>query len=101
MAGPPRTRGRGSTLPVDELERAFVDAWRGILPEEVRFLGGETIGSLFDRVLPALERLLADRDWDVVLAVLHGGVNRAILSYALTGRRTFLGDFEQARRAST
>ena len=32
----------------------------------------------------------------VLLAVLHGGVNRAILSYALTGERTFLGNFEQA-----
>jgi len=28
--------------------------------------------------------------------VLHGGVNRAILSYALTGGRTFLGPLEQA-----
>jgi hypothetical protein len=31
-----------------------------------------------------------------VLAVLHGGVNRAILSHALTGERMFLGGFEQA-----
>jgi probable phosphoglycerate mutase len=30
------------------------------------------------------------------LLVLHGGVNRAILSYALTGERMFLGGFEQA-----
>ena len=28
--------------------------------------------------------------------MLHGGVNRAILSYALTGERMFLGHFEQA-----
>jgi probable phosphoglycerate mutase len=82
-------------IPVEELEHAFVGAFRGILPEDVRFLGGETIGSLFDRVLPAVDRLLADDDWDVVLAVLHGGVNRAILSYALTGNRTFLGNLEQ------
>ena len=34
--------------------------------------------------------------WDVVLLVLHGGVNRAILSYALTGGRAFLGNFEQS-----
>jgi broad specificity phosphatase PhoE len=47
-------------------------------------------------VLSALERLVADPYWDAVLAVLHGGVNRAILSYALTGERTFLGHFEQA-----
>jgi broad specificity phosphatase PhoE len=83
-------------VPEDELERAFVHAFHGVLPEETQFLGGETIGSLFDRVLPALDRLLADPDWDVVLAVLHGGVNRAILSWALTGGRMFLGGFEQA-----
>jgi probable phosphoglycerate mutase len=82
-------------VPVEELEQAFVGAWRGILPEDVRFLGGETIGELFDRVMPAVDRLLADSEWDVLLAVLHGGVNRAILSYALTGGRTFLGNFEQ------
>ena len=28
--------------------------------------------------------------------MLHGGVNRAILSYALTGGRAFLGNFEQS-----
>ena len=28
--------------------------------------------------------------------MLHGGVNRAILSWALTGERRFLGAFEQA-----
>jgi probable phosphoglycerate mutase len=83
-------------IPEDRLERAFVHAFHGVLPEDTQFLGGETIGSLFDRVLPALDRLLADPEWDVVLAVLHGGVNRAILSYALTTRREFLGGFEQA-----
>jgi probable phosphoglycerate mutase len=88
--------GRLGDIPEDELEQAFVSAFKDILPEETRFLGGETIGSLLDRVLPALERLLADPDWDVVLAVLHGGVNRAILSYALTGGRAFLGNFEQS-----
>ena len=55
-----------------------------------------TIGELLDRVLPALEGLVADESWDVLLAVLHGAVNRAILSWALTGRRSFLGGFEQA-----
>jgi probable phosphoglycerate mutase len=88
--------GRLSTLPADELEEAFVGSFRGVVPEQRKFLGGETIGSLLDRVLPSLARLLSDAEWDVTLAVLHGGVNRAILSYALTGERTFLGGFEQA-----
>jgi broad specificity phosphatase PhoE len=87
---------RLSNIPPEELESAFVHAFRGVVPNEKRFLGGETIGELFDRVLPAVERLLADDTWDTALAVLHGAVNRAILSYALTGERMFLGHFEQA-----
>jgi broad specificity phosphatase PhoE len=88
--------GRLGDIPEDELERAFVETWRGVVPEDARFLAGETVGSLLDRVLPAVDRLLSDPEWDAVLAVLHGGVNRAILSYALTGARTFLGNFEQS-----
>jgi broad specificity phosphatase PhoE len=85
-----------SSIPPEELESAFVHAFRGVVPNDKRFLGGETIGELFGRVLPALERLLADESWDTLLAVLHGAVNRAVLSYALTGERMFLGHFEQA-----
>ena len=85
-----------SSIPPDELEEAFVGAFRGVVPNEKRFLGGETIGELFDRVLPALDRLVADPAWDTALVVAHGAVNRAILSYALTGKRMFLGRFEQA-----
>jgi broad specificity phosphatase PhoE len=88
--------GRLSDIPEDEIEQAFVAVWRDVVPEGARFLGGETIGALLDRVLGAVDRLLEDREWDVLLAVLHGGVNRAILSYALTGGRAFLGNFEQA-----
>jgi len=84
------------TIPAEELEEAFVRAWHGVVPNDKRFLGGETVGELFDRVLPAVERLLADPGWDTVLVVAHGGVNRAILSHALTGERMLLGDFDQA-----
>jgi probable phosphoglycerate mutase len=88
--------GRVSEIPEDELEEAFLGAFRGDVPLETRFLGGESVGELLDRVVPAVERLVADEGWDTVLAVLHGGVNRAILSYALTGERRFLGHLEQA-----
>jgi probable phosphoglycerate mutase len=88
--------GRLADIPEDELEHAFTHAFRDVIPEDARFLAGETIGSLFDRVLPAIDRLLAAEDWDIVLAVLHGGVNRAIISRALTGGRTFLGNLEQS-----
>ena len=87
---------RFSAIPPEELEEAFVHAFHGIVPNDKRFLGGETIGELFDRVLPAIGRLVTDGGWDTALVVAHGAVNRAILSYALTGERLFLGRFEQA-----
>jgi broad specificity phosphatase PhoE len=83
-------------LPPDEVQRMMTAAFRGVVPLDTRFLGGETIGELIDRVLPELDALLAEDDWDTALLVLHGAVNRAILSHALTGERTFLGGFEQA-----
>ena len=86
--------GRLDAIPPDELERAFVGALR-VTDEAARFLGGESLGEALDRVHPALERLLA-REWNTALAVLHGGVNRIILSHALTGDRTYFGGFEQA-----
>ena len=88
--------GRLAEIPADALEHEFVHAFRGVIPNESRFLRGESIGELFDRVLPAVERLVEDEAWHTALAVLHGGVNRAILSYALLGERMFLGHFEQA-----
>ena len=80
----------------DEVQTMMTAAFRGVVPLETRFLGGETIGALLDRVLPELDELVADAVWDTALLVLHGAVNRAILSHALIGERTFLGGFEQA-----
>ncbi|MFL5935983.1 MAG: histidine phosphatase family protein [Gaiellaceae bacterium] len=77
-------------------EAAFVNAFTGTLAEDATFLGGETIGSLLDRALPALQRLAAEPDWDIALVVAHGGTIRALLSFALTGGRAFLGNFELA-----
>jgi broad specificity phosphatase PhoE len=88
--------GRLSDIPEAELEAVFTRAFHGVVPSEARFLGGETIGALFDRIVPAVERLVGEPGWDIALAVLHGGVNRAIISFALTGERRFLGGIEQA-----
>jgi broad specificity phosphatase PhoE len=77
-------------------EAAFVGALSGTPPEDATFLGGETIGSLLDRALPALQRLAGEPGWDIALVVAHGGTIRALLSYALTGGREFLGNFEVA-----
>jgi broad specificity phosphatase PhoE len=87
--------GRLADIPRAELRQAFVAPFEGAVPLATRFLGGETIGALLDRVLPALRALLADDDWDTALLVAHGGVNRALLSWFLTGERLFLGGLAQ------
>jgi probable phosphoglycerate mutase len=74
----------------------MMTAFRGAVPFDLEFLGGETIGAFLGRVLPALDSLLGDDDWDTTLLVVHGGTNRAILGRALTGERVFLGGLEQS-----
>jgi broad specificity phosphatase PhoE len=80
----------------EAVHELMATAFRGVVPLDTRFLGGESIDALFERVLPEVDALLADPAWDVLLLVLHGGVNRAILGHALTGARVFLGGFEQS-----
>jgi broad specificity phosphatase PhoE len=87
--------GKLSAIPDESLKEAFVGAFDGLVPEDKQFLGGESIGQLMNRVHPCIDRLRADKSWDTVLLVLHGGVNRAILSYALTNQRLFLGNLAQ------
>jgi broad specificity phosphatase PhoE len=88
--------GRLSAIPAAELRRAFTGVFEGVVDEDQRFLGGESVGELINRIHPAMDRLRADPDWDTALLVLHGGVNCAILSLALTGQRMFLGGLAQA-----
>jgi probable phosphoglycerate mutase len=83
-------------LEPEVVQEMMSTAFRGVVPLDTQFLGGETVGALLDRVLPELDALLADETWDILLLVLHGAVNRAILSHAITGDRTFLGGFEQS-----
>ena len=83
-------------LAPDEVQEMMTAAFRGVVPLETRFLGGETIGEFLGRVFSEVDELLAAQDWNVMLLVLHGAVNRAILSRALTGEHIFLGGFEQA-----
>jgi len=87
--------GKLASIPENNLQEAFTGAFEGVVQEHKRFLNGESIGELMDRVHPAVARLRADACWDTALLVLHGGVNRAILSLALTGERVFLGNLAQ------
>ena len=87
--------GRLSTIADADLQAAFTGVFEGVAGEDKRFLGGESVGELMDRIHPAVTRLRTDLSWDTVLLVLHGGVNCAILSLALTGQRMFLGALSQ------
>src|SRR5262249_54367316 len=55
--------GRLADLPADAAQAAFVGAFSDGIGRETPFLGGETFGSLLDRVLAFLRDLLADAGW--------------------------------------
>lgn len=82
--------GRLSEIPPAALRQAFCGLHQGQVPEGQRFLQGESVGEFLDRVLPALQRLRADPHWDSALLVLHGVVNAALLSHALSGGQRLL-----------
>ena len=87
--------GRLSQIADADLKDAFTGVFEGVVDADKRFLGGESAGELMDRVHPAIAALRSDSSWETVLLVLHGGVNCAILSLALTGQRLFLGNLAQ------
>lgn len=91
--------GRLREIPDDELEATFTQAFAAVTPSS-RFLNGETFGSFSERIMPAYRAFCADPAWTAALVVLHGGVNRLILSDALgiritADRRVPLGAIEQ------
>jgi broad specificity phosphatase PhoE len=88
--------GRPDAIPQQLLDQAFLEPFRGRADADASFIGGERIGSLLVSVRQSLGRLLSDQGWKTVLLVLHGAVNRAILSWALSGEWVFLGHIEQS-----
>lgn len=88
--------GKIADIPQAELEREYAQAFVGVIPESRQYLRGERFGAMIDRVYREIDRIVADARWDVLLLVLHGAINRAILSFALTGTRTYLGNFQQS-----
>ena len=84
----------------EDIETGFLDVFAKPSNFAARFLGGETLREFTDRIFPAFARLLADPGWQEALLVLHGGTNRAILSYCLGGGKDgrcelFLGALHQ------
>ena len=87
--------GRLADIPVQDIETAFTKAFAIDLTPDARFLGGETLGSLIDRVQSCFQLLLADTAWNQLLIVAHGGVNRVILASALGVALPGFAAFEQ------
>jgi probable phosphoglycerate mutase len=89
--------GKLRDLPMDpaSIQRIFTQAFGTDLRPEDTFLGGETFGSLLARVNESIDRLLREPDWENVLVVAHGGVNRAILGRALGSGLASFGRMEQ------
>jgi len=69
----------------DEIERTSPEAYRlfmldaGITP----YLGGESLGTVQARVVPAIGQLMAANTGRVIAAVAHNCVNRAYLAHLL------------------
>lgn len=88
--------GRLRDLPEAEWAVAFTALQRGPLTEDTRFLGGERLGEVLDRILPAWEALRGEPDWDTALVVAHGVVNAVVLSAVVSGgQRLVLPGWQQ------
>jgi broad specificity phosphatase PhoE len=89
--------GSFGDMPREQLVPALLKLFNADADLEAhRFIGGESIGEMLDRVLPAFDDLLQRDDWQCLLLVLHGAVNRALIGRAMTGGRAFFGRQEQA-----
>jgi probable phosphoglycerate mutase len=87
--------GKLRDIPERRQEAAFLGAFGPQITRRSRFLAGEAFGPFLERVRDGFDELLGDESWQNILLVLHGAVNRAILSQALGfGLRSF-GALEQ------
>jgi probable phosphoglycerate mutase len=57
--------------------------WAGANHPEATFMGGERFVDFADRVTPAFDAIVADPNWQTLLLVLHGAVNRMIFNHVL------------------
>ena len=87
--------GRLSEIPRDGLSDHFLKAFDEAISPATQFLGGETFGSLMERIGNFWRGLASDSGWNSVLVVAHGGVNRALIAHALGLDLKFFGCLEQ------
>ncbi|HTO51942.1 MAG TPA: histidine phosphatase family protein [Myxococcota bacterium] len=76
-------RGGGVSAAPPTLARDVAHSLLEAAKPEGRFLHGESFIELEQRVMGAFEKLVAQPDWERMLIVGHGAVNRVILAWAL------------------
>ncbi|GIW91946.1 MAG: phosphoglycerate mutase [Pirellulaceae bacterium] len=80
--------GRWSGLTTDEVRTQFPDEWEQIMQgHDLPRGGGETVAALRQRVVTAVEAMVAQHRGHTLAFVTHGGCIRALLAHAenLTG----------------
>ena len=72
-------------LSVSEVERKYPDQLEERMKniEAFQVNGGETFRQLQERVVPRFEEIVAQHPNEQIAVVVHGGVNRVILSHLL------------------
>lgn len=77
--------GEWTGLSWAEIEQRWPDAHRAFHEDPARhgYLGGENLTEVRNRVLPAIEKLVARHGGETFLVVGHGLVNRVLLAYWL------------------
>ena len=80
-----RNIGVWEGLTWDEIKGRWPEQWAAWIGDIVNFKpeGGESLLELSARIIPALEKLIADNAGGDIVLVGHGGVNRVILSHLL------------------
>tara|TARA_R110000868_G_scaffold226542_2_gene479195 strand:+ start:3995 stop:4708 length:714 start_codon:yes stop_codon:yes gene_type:complete len=74
-----------TALTLEELAYSFKDA---AVPG-ARYVGGDSFADINTRVTTALEKILAEKNWETLALVAHGGINRLIIGWAFdTGLAT-------------
>lgn len=87
--------GRLREVPAERLEAELAYAYDHAAQDGAAFIGGESFVSFQQRILDALQELLADPGWNSAMIVSHDAVNRVLLCWAAgTGLGT-MGSFEQ------
>lgn len=80
------TSYRDKILDLNDIAYSFRDAAK----PGARYNGGDSFEEVNTRVVGALERLIAEPEWETLALVAHGGINRLVIGWAFgTGLQTF------------